>query len=78
MEEEAANLFCLYVDHEPINFKEAVTKDCWKFTMEEEMMAIKWVYKIKRNADGYTKLESNGYTKLSEMLMVALLATKQD
>lgn len=40
VEEEATNLFCLYADHEPINFEQAVTEDCWKTAMEEEMMAI--------------------------------------
>jgi hypothetical protein len=31
------NLFCLYVDHEPLTFQEAVEEDCWQSAMEEEI-----------------------------------------
>jgi hypothetical protein len=71
-EEGEINLFCLYADHEPLTFQEAVEEDCWRSAMEEEIHAIqkndtwelttlpsnqkaigvKWVYKIKRTAEG--------------------------
>ena len=85
-EEEETNLFCLYADHEPFSFNEAVEEDCWKKAMEEEIHAIekndtweltklppnqkaigvKWVYKIKRTADGSvdrykSRLVAKGY-----------------
>ena len=40
---EETNLFCLYVDHEPFTFKEAVKEDCWRNAMQEE------IYVIERN-----------------------------
>jgi len=71
-EDGETNLFCLYTDHEPPTFQEAVEEDCWRSAMEEEIHAIhkndtwemttlrsnqkaigvKWVYKIKRTAEG--------------------------
>jgi hypothetical protein len=39
-EEEETNLFCLYADHEPLTFQEAVEEDCWRSAMEEEIHAI--------------------------------------
>ncbi|CAO2836221.1 unnamed protein product [Amaranthus hypochondriacus] len=66
------DLFCLYADHEPINFEEALGEEEWRSAMKEEIRSIekndtwelatlpkghkaigvKWVYKIKRGADG--------------------------
>ena len=37
---EETNLFCLYVDHEPFTFKEAVKEDYWRNAMQEEIYAI--------------------------------------
>lgn len=34
------NLFCLYADHEPLTFQEAVEEENWRSAMEEEMHAI--------------------------------------
>ncbi|KAF8409311.1 hypothetical protein HHK36_005385 [Tetracentron sinense] len=34
------NLLCLYVDHEPLTFQEAVKENCWRSAMEEEIYAI--------------------------------------
>ena len=34
------NLFCLYVDHEPLTFQEAGEEDCWRLAMEEEIHVI--------------------------------------
>ena len=39
-EDEEVNLFCLYADHEPLTFQEAVEIECWRSTMEEEIHAI--------------------------------------
>ena len=65
---EETNLFCLYVDHEPFTFKEAVKEDCWRNAMQEEKrnntqelttlppgqktIGVKWEHKIKHIADG--------------------------
>ena len=38
---EQTNLFCLYVDHEPFAFKEAVKENCCRNAMQEEIYAIK-------------------------------------
>ena len=37
---EERNLFCLYVDHEPFTFKEAVKENCLRNAMQEEIYAI--------------------------------------
>ena len=37
---EETNLFCLYVDHEPFTFKEAMKENCWRNAMQEEIYAI--------------------------------------
>ena len=36
-EDEEINLFCLYVDHEPLTFQEAKEEDCWQSAMKEEI-----------------------------------------
>ena len=43
----ANNLFCLFVDSEPLNFDDAVKDKEWRQAMEEEINAIgiKWIYK---------------------------------
>ena len=58
------NLFCLYADHEPLTFQEAKEEDCWRSAMKNDTwelttlpqnhkaIGVKWVYKIKRTADG--------------------------
>ena len=38
--EEETNLFCLYIDHEPLTFQEAVEEDCWRSAMVEEILTI--------------------------------------
>jgi hypothetical protein len=40
IEDGETNLFCLYVNHEPLTFQEAVKEDCWRSAMEEEIHAI--------------------------------------
>ena len=39
-ETEETNLLCLYANHEPLTFQEAVNKNCWRKSMEEEIHAI--------------------------------------
>ena len=39
-ETEETNLLCLYADHEPLTFQEAVNEDNWRKAMEEEIHAI--------------------------------------
>ena len=39
-EDEETNLFCLYVDHEPLIFQEAEEEDCRRSTMKEKIHAI--------------------------------------
>ncbi|KAM0985722.1 hypothetical protein ACFX13_013180 [Malus domestica] len=53
-EEEETNLFCLYADHEPLSFNEAVEEDRWKIAMEEEIHAIE-----KNDTWELTKLPPN-------------------
>jgi hypothetical protein len=48
------NLFCLYADHEPLTFQEAVKEDCWRSEMEEEIHAIQ-----KNDSWELTTLPSN-------------------
>lgn len=39
-EDGETNLLCLYADHEPLTFQEAVEEDCWRLVMEEEIHVI--------------------------------------
>ena len=39
-EDGETNLFCLYADHEPPTFQEAMEEDCWRTTMKQEIHAI--------------------------------------
>ena len=39
-EDEEVMRFCLYADHEPLTFQEAVEKECWRSAIEEEIHAI--------------------------------------
>lgn len=39
-EDGETNNFCLYADHEPLTFQEAVDEDSWRLAMEEEIHAI--------------------------------------
>jgi len=39
-EDGETNLFCLYVDLEPLIFQETKKEDCWQSTMKKEMHAI--------------------------------------
>ena len=38
-EDGAINLFCLYVDHEPLTFQGAKEEHCWRSAVKEEMHA---------------------------------------
>ncbi|MGV8048491.1 hypothetical protein PJP07_30275, partial [Mycobacterium kansasii] len=38
-ETEEVNMFCLYANHEPHTFEEAVEEECWRTAMEEEIQA---------------------------------------
>ena len=39
-ETEEINLLCLYADHEPLTFQEALNEDYWRRAMEEKIHAI--------------------------------------
>ena len=36
-EVDDVNLFCLYMDSEPLNFQKAIEEEVWRFTMKEEI-----------------------------------------
>jgi hypothetical protein len=39
-EDGETNLFCLYADHEPLTFQEAIEENCWRSTTDEEIHVI--------------------------------------